>query len=415
MKLIDLVLFSHADRELVPIRIKELHRAVDLIILVETEFRFSNPPPGWNRWFKKTSSAFNRSWLSLAPNVRRWVVRYRSTDFCSLAALRANPHENNSRLKRTPLLYAGKCRESFGRNNLYKAFAAYGGRDSDIAFVSDADEIPRVEAIPLARAAVLADPNVSVSLGAVHHFRYTLQCERPWREGAPGATWLKGPVAASGALLRQIGPQAVRTLDGCVSNPFIGSCQSPVKRLAIANASWHLSSISGGLAGVMTKLNQNAAQALLRPMVARPSAVMARAAHCQHLEPLDSVNAKHYTRTRWEARRVPRYPDIPAALEAAFRSGQLLHYLGWPNRTESNNPLNAVSTGLAWDDEVSTAPIGVVYGLEEFIFHATAGPCTSRGCNVPQAAASRNAGARRSSPMRRKSINRVAQHGTNRV
>ena len=89
--------------------------------------------------------------------------------------------------------------------------------------------------------------------------------------------WVKGPVAVTGATLRRFGAQAVRTHEGCVDSiPGVELGCEPIARWCVLaslriitieapsafdrryapNASWHLSSLSGGVRGHLSKLRQ---------------------------------------------------------------------------------------------------------------------------------------------------------------
>lgn len=164
----------------------------------------------------------------------------------------------DKRLRRSVLLI-GKCRESFSRNALLQAFNELGGTDSDLALISDADEVPRAAAMAHVRQHTVG--RVATSLGAIHHFKYTVRCERGWRLNSPGATWLKGPIAVEGRFLREMGAQSIRTIQGCLEVGVVGRCRA-IRRDALANASWHLSSMSGGVGGALRKMHDNAEHSL---------------------------------------------------------------------------------------------------------------------------------------------------------
>ena len=371
-RIIDLVLFSEADVELVPLRIQELGDRVDVIVLAETAFRFSDAQP--------KASAFDANWILLGKSVGVEVRHYQITasglDVCSPIALRprgttAVP-KGTERMRKRPGLLEAKCRESFGRNGLVQAFNDLGGTDSDIALISDADEVPRAEAMQMVRQLTVG--RMAVSLGAVHHFKYTMRCERGWRHRAPGATWLKGPIAATGSYLRAAGAQSIRTPDGCVEVGAVPHCYTNHTRIAIANASWHMSSVSGGIDGVIRKMRDNAANHLYdrNQTLFKDATVRERAQLCQHGENANanSRGALSYERTIWGRRAAPRYPDVPRSLEQAFRRRELLHFLSWEK------------DGAQSPEMTDSTPAGIhVTSARPIHYRQTGGPCNRLGCD----------------------------------
>lgn len=369
-RLWDLVLFSEADRELAPLRIRELAGKVDVIVFAETAFRFANGEP--------KPSAFDMSWLALGPHVRYYRIRPDGLEACSVAATRpggvTRVHDN--RLRKRAGLVKSKCRESFGRNALTQAFNELGGAPEDVVMISDADEMPRAAALDALRRMAPPRSETCVHLGAVHHFKYTVRCERGWRAGHPGATWLKGPTAATGALLRKVGAQSVRTMDGCIEAGYgPARCVGPLRRAALANASWHMSSMSGGVTGVVRKMEDNAANALYdgNRTLFLTSTVSERAQHCRHGENTRSAGAASYERTPWGITLLPRYPNVPLALEEAFREHRLLHFLDWevPAASWAGAPLRWEASGAAPVHEAKVKP---------WQFRQTTGTCNISGC-----------------------------------
>ena len=371
----DLVLFSEADRELAPLRIKELTGKVDVIVFAETEFRFADGLP--------KASAFDPAWLSMGthegPQVRYFRIPAAGLEACKASALNpgGSTKVRDNRLRKRAGLVNSKCRESFGRNGLTQAFVELGGAARDIVMISDADEMPRAEAMDLLRKMTPPGSHTCVHLGAVHHFKYTLRCERGWRAGSPGATWLKGPTAVTGAFLRETGAQSVRTLDGCIEAGYgPGKCHGPLKRAAIANASWHMSSMSGGVEGVVRKMKDNAANALYDRNLTLflKSTVSERAQHCRHGENAKSSGATSYERTLWSRDLLPRYPHVPSALEQAFRERKLMHFLGWDTEGEGSSwaPLRF--------DAHSEAPVHHASLVRPWQFRQTSGTCNMTGC-----------------------------------
>ena len=169
-RLWDMVLFSEADRELAPLRILELAGKVDVIVFAETEFRFADGEP--------KPSAFDMRWLELGPHVRYYRIRRAGIEACLPSALRKTTHVHDTRLFKRKGLASPKCRESFGRNALTQAFVELGGATDDVVMISDADEMPRAAAMDELRKMASPGSRTCVHLGAVHHFKYTVRCER---------------------------------------------------------------------------------------------------------------------------------------------------------------------------------------------------------------------------------------------
>ena len=366
-RLWDLVLFSEADRDLVPLRIHELAGKVDVMVFAETEFRFATGEP--------KPSAFDPAWLSLGSHVRYYKIRATGLEACDAKRLKrgGKTQVRDQRLYKRKGLVNSKCRESFGRFALTQAFVELGGAPNDIVMISDADEMPRAAAMDVLRTMVQPGGRTAFHLGAIHHFKYTLRCERGWRAGHPGATWLKGPTSVNGAFLREIGAQSVRTMDGCIEAGYgPAKCIGPIKRAALANSSWHMSSMSGGVEGVVRKMSDNAANALYdkNATLFLYSTVRARAQDCLHGENAKSKGAANYERTRWGPRFAPRYPDVPAALERALGERKLPHFLGWGEEDGGGE--------LRWDVE-RPAKVHIASVLPHQ-FRNTVGHCNMTGC-----------------------------------
>ena len=156
----------------------------------------------------------------------------------------------------------------------------------------------------------------------------------------------------------------------CTSAGGHAKCIGGLKRVAIANASWHLSSMSGGVEGVIRKMTDNAANALYdrNRTLFLQSTVKARALSCLHGENSNSKGAANYERTAWTTQRTPRYPHVPLSMERAFRDGNLLYLLGWSDQR----------VGLVWDEQGS-APIEVA-NVKPSQFRDTSGSCNMTGC-----------------------------------
>ena len=368
-RIFDLVLFSAADRDLIPLRIEELQGKIDVMILAESEFRFSDGMP--------KASAFDPAWLTMAKSlgmdVRHFKITTAGLEVCSNDALKpgGTTRVRDDRMRRKPGLLNAKCRESFGRNGLVQAFNELGGTDDDIALISDADEMPRAAALQLVRTLTVG--RTATSLGAIHHFKYTLRCERGWRPLNPGATWLKGPMATTGRYLRASGAQTIRTPDGCVAVGVVPKCVANLHRAAIANASWHMSSLSGGVEGVVRKMKDNAANVLYdqNESLFFTSTVRDRADKCLHGENTNSRGARNYARTLWGRSLAPRYPDVPGALERALKRHELQHFLSW----ESGH----APAEMLWDSP-KLAPVQQI-SPQRGHYRNTWGPCNRLGCD----------------------------------
>ena len=108
-----------------------------------------------------------------------------------------------------------KCQESFGRNALLAAFRAYGGQPNDVALISDADEIPRAAAMPkvVSMATRAGRKRWPVSLGAVHHFKYSVGMRAWVAEAASGGDVAQGPNRNHGRIFKRA-RRAARADDG---------------------------------------------------------------------------------------------------------------------------------------------------------------------------------------------------------
>lgn len=371
-RVFDLVLFNENDADMVPLRISELSDVVDVMVFAETEYSHGTG--------RRKALSFNRSWLDEAPFAYyRPILGFDNISReCTEEAILNNPQQLKNRRKRTGKNWAARCRESYSRNELGRFYDELGGGSDDWAMISDADEVPRAKAVSLLRKTIIAKTkpvdsvfypgwmqNRSwsgirirlinllpvVSFGAIHHFKYTLGCERRWIR--PGATWLKGPVAIHGSLLRYTGTQAARTLDGCFWAGYRHSCGPALVHRVFANASWHMSSLSGGVLGHLRKMRDNAATAYYTAEQKRPAFVIARADKCLHGETTAMSEqqqrarrqgfATHYERTPWgPGRPLPQYPDVPKYVMMALYHGHLQHFLSW---NSSSNRISTVGFG----------------------------------------------------------------------
>ena len=87
------------------------------------------------------------------------------------------------------------------------------------------------------------------------------------------------------------------------------------------NASWHLSSISGGLAGHVFKLRSNSETILSQKLLDWEHIRVRRASCMDHLGRDGQMrgNRSWYVATRWSPTRLPAYPDVPRVLEVLLR------------------------------------------------------------------------------------------------
>lgn len=330
-RIFDLVLLNH-EYDLAELRVDELAPFVHAHVFVQPTFRFNSDIPHARPPFP--------------------------------AALRARPAVFHMEVDLPVSMVARTCetwcRESFARNELGRAFVRFGGRDVDYAVVSDADEIPRREvfeallskhgsaaSIALTRAHSgsgahagglhlpqllrwrTAQRNESrqrlLALTSIHHFKYTLRCE----ERPPYAQWTLGPKLLVGRLLRAIGSQAARDIRSpfCVAVGYHASCSrgldgSGRPAATLQNASWHLSSMSGGVVGHAYKMEANSDRVLHRHDLSTLREVRRREANC--LDHLDRPRA--FRATGWNASRlVPTYPDVPRHMSVE----KMPWLLGW--------------------------------------------------------------------------------------
>ena len=89
----------------------------------------------------------------------------------------------------------------------------------------------------------------------------------------------------------------------------------------LPNASWHLSSISGGLAGHVFKLRSNSETILSQKLLDWEHIRVRRASCMDHLGRDGQMrgNRSWYVATRWSPTRLPAYPDVPRVLEVLLR------------------------------------------------------------------------------------------------
>ena len=144
--------------------------------------------------------------------------------------------------------------------------------------------------------------------------------------------WIKGPVAVTGRTLAHYGAQAVRTSDGCVTINVPGHrylC-APPRRWYVPNASWHLSSMSGGIGGHVTKILETYLSAA---SVGVPDSTLMRYAQemgrsCTHLQGKSHTTSDIDRFVRVPLR--PTYPHVPRSLEKLLARGEMAYMKGRP-------------------------------------------------------------------------------------
>ena len=297
--LYDLVLYSpDADGEQLRSRQAELGDAVDVIVFAQTAFTFKDgsqkrvvmqPPRGGNGTAR--------------------VLDYVIHGEAELSQCADRESHRITRIFRKS--QASFCREAFARDRLADAFVHAGGTTIDWALISDADEIPRAAALNALRKRISQTPftEVITRLGAVHDFKFGVGCERI-DQGVQGTRWIKGPIAVSGRLLLEAGPQRLRNpIDNffAIRNQFSKAKRNASYRTSIiANASWHFSSI-GGLQSEMQKMAEGYEGTAHEDEIR------------QHILNCTCINCRkgtriRYVRTSWHnSEAFPSYPDVPQA------------------------------------------------------------------------------------------------------
>ena len=301
-RIFDLVLMNH-EYDLAAIRAKEIGDCVDQIIFAQPTFHFSTGEPVRRR------PPFPARLLSMHPNVIFYPIEPTGLESSCMGAAKT-----------------AWCRESFARNALLQAFDELGGHDDDVIFISDVDEIPRASAVDSLRSKILARQPVLHKLTSIHHFKYSFHCEER-------SVWQKGPVAIDAWKAREIGSNAVRLNQPpyCVASGYRSSCGKPhIAWQRVANASWHMSSLSGGIEGHIFKLRSNS-ETIASNNLLDEEHVRWRMARCHdHLgrDKNSGPNAQSwFSITRWSTAQLPSYPDVPQVVDKLMKSGRFLHYL----------------------------------------------------------------------------------------
>lgn len=191
---------------------------------------------------------------------------------------------------------------------------------------------------PLSRRIVCQRRRCSVFiLQSVWHYHGSLHC-------VDRHQWMTGPRAMTGRVLRAFGSQAVRmpAPGFCWPVGYAASCGGRSLKLTnvtyhkVRRASWHLSSMSGGIRGHITKMRSNSY--VLRPdklkILTSPSEILWRVTNCHdHLArdgmlPSDRPTINNgsqppktmYFPTQWSMSSLPKYPDVPRVLAAGLRA-----------------------------------------------------------------------------------------------
>ena len=304
LRIFDLVLMNH-EYDLAAIRVKEIGVCVDQIIFAQPTFNFATG----NRVEGRPS--FPAQLLSMHPNVVFYPIEPTGLESVCTGANRT-----------------AWCRESFAWNALLQAFDELGGRDDDVIFISDVDEIPRASVVGSLRRKMLAHEPILHKLTSTHHFKYSFHCEER-------LVWHKGPVAIDALKAREMGSNAVRLNSGpyCVASGYRGSCGKGPPASAwqrVSNASWHMSSLSGGIQGHIFKLRSNS-ETITSANLLEEQHVRWRMAECKDHPGRDSTAGTKaqswYRKTRWSTTQLPSYPDVPHAVEEMILRGRFLHYL----------------------------------------------------------------------------------------
>ena len=301
-RIFDLVLINH-EYDLAAIRAKEIGDCVDKIIFAQPTFNFATGEPVRSR------PPFPARLLSMHPNVIFYPIEPTGLESSCMGRAKT-----------------AWCRESFARNALLQAFDELGGHDDDVIFISDADEIPRASAVDSLRIKILARQPVLHQLTSIHHFKYSLHCEER-------SAWQKGPVAIDAWRAREIGSNAVRLSKppNCVASGYRSSCGKPhIAWHRVANASWHMSSLSGGIEGHIFKLRSNS-ETIVSNNLLDEEHVRWRMARCHDHLGRDKNQRRNsqswYSITRWGTAQLPSYPDVPQVVDKLLKSGRFLHYL----------------------------------------------------------------------------------------
>jgi hypothetical protein len=176
------------------------------------------------------------------------------------------------------------------------------------------------------RSKILAHQPALHKLTSIHHFKYSFHCEEH-------SVWQKGPVAIDAWKAREIGSNAVRLNHApyCVASGYRSSCGKPhIAWKRVANASWHMSSLSGGIEGHIFKLRSNS-ETIASNNLLNEEHVRWRMARCHdHLGRDKNPGPKAqswFSRTRWSTAQLPSYPDVPQVVDKLMKSGKFLHYL----------------------------------------------------------------------------------------
>jgi hypothetical protein len=300
----DLVLFNH-EYDTVPIRLAELGGLVDAVIFAQTAFTFSSGERKEVRFpvLRGDEAKLVRRAVLNATPAACWTARHAGNFHPPLKGARSS--------SKLPW-----CIQSAVRNMLGVLFTRAGGTDDDWALISDADEIASGDMVAKLRH---MDPRMSrgvLVLNSIHHFKYTLRC-------AEVGTFTRGPIAISGAVLRQLGAQRAR--DGgrrsCIPVGHHGSCGRVARRPQPAT-SWQFSNF-GGVESLKYKLKTNSFAATAQLL--DDTLVLEREHKCK--DHLDRGPEYDFNVTGWDLRHLPRAPDVPRYLETELARGKYKHFL----------------------------------------------------------------------------------------
>ena len=290
--------------DLAALRVKEIGACVHTMIFAQPTFNFASGKPVAGRL------PFPRRLLQLHKNVVFYPIQPAGLhSACTGATATA------------------WCRESFARNALLEAFDKLGGRDSDVILISDADEVPRPHALRIIRNKLLSSKPLLSRLSSIRHFKYSLHCEDP-------TPWSKGPIAIDAAHVRRIGSNAARLAKPpyCVARGYRSSCRSGTRAqdwTLLPNASWHLSSMSGGIDGHIFKLQSNS-ETITSAALLNRSHVSMRLAKCMdHLGRIIGIRkgVTGLRATAWTHHNLPISQDVPMTMLKMLKKGKFAHYL----------------------------------------------------------------------------------------
>ncbi len=197
MKVIDAILFA-GELDILEIRLNELSSVVDAFVIVEAQ--------------EMHGSAKKRNLSLIDKWDEPWLKPFRSKIYYD-----ALPHLVPEYTDGT----SGWARENFHRNALMPPVLQASTSPDDVVIVSDADEIPRAQAI----GRYLREKPPGVCLLRLDHYFYNVNCY--------GGVWMRNSIGSLRAYEEMGGFQAPRGHLGDVIERRV---------IALGNAGWHFSS-----------------------------------------------------------------------------------------------------------------------------------------------------------------------------